>query len=277
MYIRFKSIIKKIKFNKSEQEVTEQSEQFTLNYKNFDVFYSKGTSLIKRIIEQGDYEPEISEVIINELSGIENPLIIDIGANIGLISISILHKIPNAKIYAFEPGPHQYKLFNKTIETNKIGEKISLSSVALSNEKGISVFQIHSSEDASGDGFFDTERAGKTKGIEVETDTLDNWWITHNKPKVDFIKMDTEGAEYWILQGGKQLIAECKPTMIVEIFERNIKNYPYKMADIIDYIWNIGYEIQTPQGEIVNQENLTDAMKRENTFLLKNISKKNQI
>ncbi|OFY84452.1 MAG: hypothetical protein A3F72_13670 [Bacteroidetes bacterium RIFCSPLOWO2_12_FULL_35_15] len=273
MLEKLKSLFRKLKFNKLNQKVTEQLEEFTLNYKNFTVYYSKGTSLIKRIIEQGDYEPEISEVIIKELSGIENPLVIDIGANIGLMSISVLHEIPNAKIYAFEPGPHQFKLFSKTIETNKINGKILLSPIALSNQKGTAIFQIHSSEDASGDGFFDTERAGATEGIEVKTDTLDNWWIANNQPKVDFIKMDTEGAEYWILQGGKHLIEKCRPIMIAEIFEQNIKNYPFKLADVIDYIWEIGYEIQTPQRENVTSENLTAVLKKENTFLLKPISK----
>ena len=145
MLEKLKSLFRKLKFNKLNQKVTEQLEEFTLNYKNFTVYYSKGTSLIKRIIEQGDYEPEISEVIIKELSGIENPLVIDIGANIGLMSISVLHEIPNAKIYAFEPGPHQFKLFSKTIETNKINGKILLSPIALSNQKGTAIFQIHSS------------------------------------------------------------------------------------------------------------------------------------
>lgn len=268
MLEKIKSFFRKDKSNTSIQPVAEQMEVLSLNYKNYDVFYSKGTSLIKRILDHGDYEPEVAEVIVEELSKIENPLVIDIGANIGLMSISILHKIRNARIFAFEPGPHQFKLFSRTIAENNIGDNVTLSPVALSNIKGVATFQIHSSEDASGDGFFDTERAGNTKGIEVETDTLDNWWKANNQPKVHFIKMDTEGAEYWILQGGMQMIDACKPTMIVEIFEQNIKNYPFKLIDIIESIWKMGYEIQTPLRESVTKENWIAEMKKENTFLL---------
>ncbi len=267
MFEKLKSIFFKNKLQ-SKFVVKEQEEVFSINYKNHEVFYSKGTSLINRIIDNGDYEQDVVEVILKELSVIKAPCVIDIGANIGLISISILDKIPSAKIYAFEPGPHQFKLFNKTIAANDLSSRVTLSPIAMSNNKGKAIFQIHSSEDASGDGFFDTERAGATKAIEVETDTLDNWWQANGSPKIDFVKMDTEGAEYWILQGGKKMIENCKPTMVIEIFEQNIKNYPFKLYDVIEFIWMMKYEIRTVEREIVTQENWSSIMKRENTFLL---------
>lgn len=238
-----------------------------IKYKGINVFYSEGTSLINRIIKDGDYEPEVVTAILKNIENKSNPVIIDIGANIGLISIAVLNEFPQVKIYAFEPGPHQNKLFEKTIIENNLNS-IVLSSVALSNKKGTTTFCIHSSNDASGDGFVDTERAGKTNKITVNTDTLDNWWIENNRPTIDFIKMDTEGSEYWILQGAKQFVESQRPNMLIEINLQNIKNYPFTLDDLLKLIDSLGYSVFSMERDLVDSSNSEKHLRKSDTFLL---------
>jgi len=239
-----------------------------ISYKGFNVFYSEGTSLIERIKKTGDYEPEVTACIISELANHSNPQIIDIGANIGLISTSLLSAKNGATIFAFEPGPHQHKLLKKTIAENKLEQKILLSDLALSNKKGEEKFRIHSTGDASGDGFVDTERAGPTKTITVQTDTLDNWWIAANKPAIDFIKMDTEGSEYYILQGAQQFLKTLKPKMLIEINSQNIKNYPFTLEDLLKLIDQLGYDVYSLEKEKIDAGNREIHFKKNDTFLL---------
>ena len=251
--------------NKRESSIPVKS----IQYKGVEVFYSEGTSLIKRILDTGAYEPEVVIAITRNVKKNISPVILDIGSNIGLISIAILQDIPSAKIFAFEPGPHQNGLFQQTIQQNKLEQKIILSNLALSNQKDVVSFRVHDSSDVSGDGFIDTQRAGKTKKIKVVTETLDNWWNTNEKPKIDFIKMDTEGSEYWILEGATEMIRQIKPDMLIEINPQNIKNYPFKIEDLLLKIKELGYKIYDLNDCYIPFEKMSDAVKTTDTFLLK--------
>ena len=239
-----------------------------MNYRGFKLYYSKGTSLIKMINKSPEkiYEQKENNAVIKYLKN-KNPLtILDIGANIGLFSLNIIAELSQAKIYSFEPGPHQFNLFQKTISNNKLLNTIELSNIALSNKSGIVSFATHDSKDVSGDGFIDTGRAGKSTIIEVQTTTLDKWWKEKKCPIIDFIKIDTEGAELLILEGGIDLIKSSHPIIFLEIFEGNLVNYPYKAIDVLSFIHKIEYSLFSLENELIEKDNLESHLKKNVMF-----------
>src|SRR4051812_1217277 len=83
-----------------------------MRYLGFDLYYSKGYGLVNRIrFGNPDrvYESHICKKLALELQGQKEKLFLDIGANIGLVSLYILRNVQDSKIYAFEPAPHQYE------------------------------------------------------------------------------------------------------------------------------------------------------------------------
>jgi FkbM family methyltransferase len=240
-----------------------------IKYLNKKVFYSKDYSLIDRIIKDGYYEKDLSFALKNELDRFESPSFLDIGANIGLISVFLISKVKNLKIYAFEPGTHQYDLFKTTIENNKLDDKINLFNTALGKENGKAKFSIHDNKDASGDGFFDTLRAGVTKTVEVNVMKFDDWWNKNNRPKIDIVKIDTEGAELWILQGAKEFLSECKPIIFMEINEENLKPYPYDQFEILKWLNENNLKLFSFYNTKITIENLELCMKKNDTFIIK--------
>ena len=110
----------------------------------------------------------------------------------------------------------------ETFEANNISDKVILSAVALSNKKGKAMFQIHSSEDASGDGFCDTEAdphpIGEVQGAPCDfqsgpkdanndyyTPPLDNY-MTYFKPcRCRFTQEQYNFMALTFLLGGTQL------------------------------------------------------------------------
>jgi FkbM family methyltransferase len=244
-----------------------------INYQGYRVFYSIGTSLIERFrkITGGIYEEETSKAIVNALSQSTTCNFIDIGANIGLISYYVANHLPHATIFAFEPGPHQYSLLQKTVHWNNLENRIFLYPIALSNQKGFLDFHVHSSQDVSGDGFLDTGRAGPTTQISVSTMELDAWWNDSSRPQIDVIKIDTEGAELWVLQGATSLIKQCNPVIITEICHLNYKRYPYSEFDVLAFLENfLGYTVYTEQGAIVSAANLASFQSQQvDTYICK--------
>lgn len=255
-------LLLKIK-NKSKKVKNMVIDQFlpyirTREYSGFKLYYSKGTSLIDRIEQDGSYEENVCKSIAEAIKNSKNKIFVDVGANIGLISLRLVNEIPELEIYAFEPGPHQYELFRKTIYSNELGEKIKLNSLALSNKKGKAKFATHSSEHVSGDGFYDTGRAGQAKHIEVKTDTLDNWWKRAGNPKVGVMKIDTEGAELMVLQGADVMLKSIRPVLFLEIWPPNLGSYPYNASDIFEHLVSLGYALQTHDGQKINKGNCLD-------------------
>ncbi len=233
----------------------------------FNLFYSKGTSLITYLIE-GGYEKELCNALKDDLRDNNAISFLDIGSNIGLISLFVLSKMPDIKIYAFEPGPHQFELFSKTIKENELNG-IILYNKALGKKNGIAKFAIHDSKDVSGDGFYDTGRAGKAIIIDVPVVTIDSWWRENKCPTIKVVKMDTEGSELWILQGAKAFLGKCKPNIYIEIWPDNLSAYPYDAYDILKWLHNNGYNLYTLTGECVTSKNLSKYLGVIATFIAK--------
>ena len=144
----------------------------TIRYKDFIVYYSRGTSLIEingcpPVRFGGTYEIAETIKMLDELRKFDNPLFLDVGANIGLITLNILAEMPHIHVFAFEPGAHQNLLFKKTIEANNLQNKIDLYPIALGQETGEISFAVHSESNVSGDGFMDTGRAGECSYMKV--------------------------------------------------------------------------------------------------------------
>lgn len=236
-------------------------------YKGFVLNYSKGTSLIYRIRHGETYEPELTWRIMEALRKSATPVFMDIGSNIGLVTLNVLASFPVARIFAFEPGPHQYSLFRKTILENSLQDNVILSNYALSFETGEVFFSIHHTKDSSGDGFIDTGRAGKIEKIKVSVTTLDHWWLEMGKPQIDVVKIDAEGAEHWILMGGVEFLHECRPIVFLEISEENLKKYPYVPEDIIRHLNNHGYVLLTLNGVVIYADDMKEVIKNNHDFM----------
>lgn len=221
----------------------------SLNYCSYRLFFSKKTSIVERYLATGSYEPQVIDALSSIMDSTHDPLrILDIGANIGMISLAMVRHCPDADIFAFEPGPHQAALLRKTIKENNLGDKISQFEIALSDYCGEAVFSTHSSEHVSGDGFIDTGRAGKSMTLTVKTETLDQWWQQNNKLQINLVKMDVEGAELLVMRGGKSFFSQMKPPIVFEVHQENLKPYPYTSQDLMEFIEEIGYTLLNLDG-----------------------------
>jgi len=244
-----------------------------IKYFDYFVYYTRGAGLIERIrfgSTNRVYEPELIENISNELEKSNEPIFLDVGTNIGLISLAIAHKNKEVKIYGFEPSTIPFKTFSTTIFANELEDRIFLSSFALSNESGFLDFSVHGGRDSSGDGILDTKRSqNKVNFIKVSSTTLDEWWEKQSKPKINVIKIDIEGAELFALQGGVSLLRETQPVIFLEISKENLKVYPYKAEDIFSFFELNKYSLQNLSGVILSKENLEREISINDTFIAK--------
>jgi FkbM family methyltransferase len=124
----------------------------------------------------------------------ENDLVIDIGFNYGLFSMTSLKYRPK-KIIAFEPNPKLIKTFKDYFKENII----ELYQKAVSNKNGYTIF--YENLDPGMSTIFQ-EINNETQGdsYEVEIINFNDFIIQNNIGMIDYLKVDCEGAEYDIFE-----------------------------------------------------------------------------
>ena len=223
---------------------------------------------MNRLKKEPIFEEKMCVSIEQELrKGGANPIFVDVGANLGLILAYVISKVPKIKTFAFEPGPKQRELLEMTVNKNKLNEKVTVYSDGLGKEPGKAVFHTHDPRYVAGDGFIDTGRAREARAIEVNVTTLDIWWASQNSPKVTVVKIDTEGAELWILQGAMKMLAGASPVLYLEIEPKNLRVYPYNHLDILAFLQENNYQLFTLDNAEITKENFSEYIGIEDTYV----------
>ena len=104
----------------------------------------------------------------------------------------------------------------------------------------------------TGRSFLDTQTSGPGSNAEfdaevsvaVTVETLDGFWARVAAPRLDFIKIDVEGAELHVLSGGEQVIEAFRPVLLVEIEARHAARYAHDPTDVVDWLARRGYGMQ---------------------------------
>jgi len=157
------------------------------------------------------------------LKNIKNPIVIDVGANIGDYTNTILNINKNAKVFAIEPHPKTFK----KLKVNIISENIQLFNVGISDRQGILELFDYKNNDGSShaslyEDVIEDLHKGEVVSHKVEVNTLDEL-IGKKVDRIDLLKIDTEGNEYKVLLGARQLLNSQKINAIqFEFNEMNI-------------------------------------------------------
>lgn len=138
---------------------------------------------------------------------------IDVGGFKGEIMSEILRFSPGGMHMVFEPIPEQYRVIEEKFRDH---ENVEVKNMALSDQKGMATFNYVPDFPAYS-GFKKRDYPGKSpeiKEIDVDTNLLDN--VVPEDMKVDFIKVDVEGAEYLVLKGAKNILKQSFPVIVFE-------------------------------------------------------------
>lgn len=83
--------------------------------------------------------------------------------------------------------------------------------------------------------------------VAATVERLDDFCVREAISHVDFIKIDVEGAELEVLQGGEKIIETRRPTMLIEIEARHTARYGHTPEDVAGWLLQRGYTMHTWQ------------------------------
>jgi FkbM family methyltransferase len=182
----------------------------------------------------------------------QNSNCIDIGCHKGEMLHLMLKYSPAGKHFAFEPIPLFYNELAK-----KYQQRAHIFPYALSDHNGFATFQwVKNAPAYSGLKRRKYDIANPDiEEIEVEIDTLDD--IIPPNVKIDFIKIDVEGAEFGVLKGAKNLLMKYKPTILFECGQGASDYYDTNPLDLYDFMTNeMGFNIFTLPAFVKNKPSL---------------------
>ena len=138
--------------------------------------------------------------------------VVDVGAYIGDFTIFAARKARQGRVLAIEPFPDNYNLLQKNIRINNLRNVIAINK-ALSDENGTE--KIYIAKINSG-GHSTVKEYISGDSLEVRSVTLSRIITDYKVKKIDFLKMDCEGAEYKILFGTPKSILNKVDKIVME-------------------------------------------------------------
>ena len=207
----------------------------------------------KCLLEYGEYCEE-EAIIFNEILNTTDN-VIEVGSNIGALSIPIAQAVPKGTLHAIEP---QKVIYDMMVDSFKIN-----------NISNVKTYQL-AIGDKIGDAYLpelDYERENNfggisiiDNGVKVKQTTLDSLISLHS---LKLIKIDVEGMEAEVLNGAKSLISIHRPFIYCE-------NDRLENTDkIFDFLTSMNYRIYTHNSFLFHVNNF-----KENNY---NVFKKNII
>ena len=161
-------------------------------------------------------EPETLEWIDGFSDG---AILWDVGANVGLYSVYAA-KRRNCRVWAFEPLVFNLELLARNVFLNGVNDRVCLVPLALSSKLGSSQLYMTSVEGGGALSTFGQDYGydGKTMHHIFEFQTfglsMEDAVQRLGLPNPDYIKMDVDGIEHLILQGGRSVLGQVKGVLI---------------------------------------------------------------
>jgi FkbM family methyltransferase len=170
--------------------------------------------------------------------------VLDIGAHVGNFTTTLNRLTPGCEFIMVEANPNCEEYLVKTTHPYEI--------IALSNQQGKAQLYVEKTNSIGTGASLYRENTewygdGKYETVEVELDTLDNRSYFSDE-LIDLVKLDVQGAEFDILNGGRKTIKRSKYVLIeTSLLEYNqgaplidqivgkMKEYEFVIEDILEY------------------------------------------
>ena len=169
----------------------------------------------------------------------EGDIVIDIGANVGMVSILLAKKFPFLKIYSFEPLKENYDNFIKNIELNNIPkEVITAENKAVTKDGRLITMSINSANKggSSTTDVISINSIMTKENSQVESITLEEIFNKYNINKLKLLKIDCEGSEYEILYNADTNLLKNIENLRGEFNENKNLTDEYDIDKLCEYV-----------------------------------------
>lgn len=187
--------------------------------------------------------------IVKELEGkkgSEVKTVFDIGAAIGETALPMLREFPCARLYCFEPFLESFERLK--MRTKKFAERVNYFNFGLFNKNGEVDLYIEKYRDASSiipveRQFEEIYKKGFEKTQKISVRRLDDIVQELRVNKIEFMKIDIEGVEKEVCEGGMDTLTNKVENLFVEISPLRKGVHSHDYIDVFELLHKAGFSL----------------------------------
>ena len=203
------------------------------------------------LCQKGEYEWHVVELVGRLVASAKSGVVLDIGANIGTLTVPIAASFPHLVVHAYEPQPSVMRHLQANCLINELenvqffdyglgaeANEVFLTLPDYKTDQNVGAFSMHPhvlefSHEA--------QKTGKEEALLICTLDEDFQYFTDSN--VVCIKMDVEGMELDVLKGGEKFLKfQNYPPLVYENW-RGVDWWKEKEKELDDYVESLGYEL----------------------------------
>jgi len=198
-----------------------------------------------RMILRGHFEDTEREFVEQFLK--PGMVVLDIGAHHGFYSLLASQKVgPQGQVISFEPSLRERRKLLQHLKMNAC-TNTRVEEFALGESSGTAELYVVSGKETGCNSLRPPNVSQSTIATNVQVARLDDYVQQHDIKRVDFIKMDVEGAELAVLKGATEFLArEPRPVIFCEVQDMRTRPWGYPALQIVDFLRQRGYRWYVP-------------------------------
>lgn len=143
--------------------------------------------------------------------------VVDVGANTGFTALVFSNLIgPEGRVIAFEPSPIIYPRLVEVIEKNGLKDRVECINLGCGAEARTETLMVPVSSGNATIKREGVELHGSIREVQIKIDSLDKV-LLDRLPRLDFLKIDTEGFEDQVLAGAEKVVERFRPVFYIEL------------------------------------------------------------
>ena len=210
-----------------------------------EIEYGDGQNLIYKTVNMNEVYPNLLALCL--FTKIKS--YVDIGANNGYYYSLQAAKYGIKEIHSFEPNPKILTHLHKNIYENNFQKVIKVYEIALSN---LSPTTLSLAGNRGANSRIVQKKRMRDKILKVSTRKFDDLDLTLTSPTL--IKIDVEGSELLVIQGAKDTIDRCRPSVQVEIVPKQCRLFGYDPQALYDFFAERDYVCVSAVRKPANKE-----------------------
>ncbi|PRX96098.1 FkbM family methyltransferase [Allonocardiopsis opalescens] len=180
----------------------------------------------------------------------------DIGAAYGMYTYPLAALVgPAGRVYGFEPLPNPFRILaaghratgagNVRVFNAALGRREGTAELTLPIRFGLPIHGWAHLREGVAEGSAPPEYAATrtSRALRTRVRTVDGFCADHGIGRVDFMKVDVEGFEPAVLAGAERVLAEHRPSLLMEIEDRHLAKYGTDCAAIVAALAERGYRM----------------------------------
>ena len=213
---------------------------------------------------QGGFEP----ATLREYGRIvrSGSVALDIGANIGSHTLPLARLVgPSGRVYSFEPTDYAFEKQQRNLSLNGgLAERVKPIQALLvgrNNQRKPQAIPSSWPLEAESAAKLHPVHLGRFNTLEgAQVFRLDDWIAKEQPPRIDFVKMDVDGNEIDVIEGGEEALSRHAPLIMMEFSPHVFPERGRSFKELLDVLLVLGYRARTVGGKALQMDLSLEAM-----------------